>query len=36
VARVAFDRGFAGVPRPDDLGGVVRDAMFEPDYPIYG
>jgi malate dehydrogenase (oxaloacetate-decarboxylating)(NADP+) len=35
VARVAFERGLARVPRPDDLGRAVRDAMFEPDYPTY-
>lgn len=35
VAGVAFDRGLAGVPRPDDLGGAVRKAMFKPDYPTY-
>lgn len=35
VAGVAFDRGVAGVPRPDDLGSVVRDAMFTPEYREY-
>jgi len=35
VAGVAFDRGLARAPRPGDLGTVVRDAMFEPDYPSY-
>jgi len=35
VAGVAFDRGLAGVERPDDLGAVVRQAMFEPEYPLY-
>jgi len=32
VAAVAFDRGLAGIERPDDLGTTVRDAMFQPDY----
>jgi malate dehydrogenase (oxaloacetate-decarboxylating)(NADP+) len=32
VAAVAFERGLAGIERPDDLGTVVREAMFEPDY----
>jgi malate dehydrogenase (oxaloacetate-decarboxylating)(NADP+) len=36
VAGVAFDRGLAGVARPDDLEALVRSAMFEPEYPIYG
>jgi malate dehydrogenase (oxaloacetate-decarboxylating)(NADP+) len=36
VARVAFDRGLARVPRPNDLGRAVREAMFEPDYATYG
>jgi malate dehydrogenase (oxaloacetate-decarboxylating)(NADP+) len=35
VASVAFDRGLARAPRPDDLASAVRDAMFEPDYPTY-
>ena len=35
VARVAFERGLARAARPEDLGRVVREAMFEPDYPIY-
>ena len=35
LAGVAFERGLAGIPRPDDLGGVVRDTMFSPDYPTY-
>ena len=36
VASVAFERGLARIDRPDDLGGAVRDAMFTPDYPVYG
>lgn len=35
VAGVAFDRGLAGVQRPEDLGATVRAAMFVPEYPIY-
>ncbi len=35
VAGVAFDRGLAGVERPKDLSAVVRQAMFEPEYPMY-
>ncbi|HKJ01142.1 MAG TPA: NAD-dependent malic enzyme [Longimicrobiales bacterium] len=35
VAGVAFERGLARVPRPGDLGAVVREAMFQPVYPVY-
>jgi malate dehydrogenase (oxaloacetate-decarboxylating)(NADP+) len=35
VASVAFERGLARAERPHDLGTVVRDAMFQPDYPTY-
>jgi malate dehydrogenase (oxaloacetate-decarboxylating)(NADP+) len=35
VAGVAFDRGLAQAERPEDLGAVVRAAMFEPDYPLH-
>jgi len=35
VAGVAFERGLAGIDRPDDVGKAVRDAMFTPDYPVY-
>ncbi|MFQ5538424.1 MAG: NAD-dependent malic enzyme [Gemmatimonadota bacterium] len=35
VAGVAFERGIARVEQPDDLGAVVRAAMFVPDYPTY-
>lgn len=36
VAGVAFSRGIAGRSRPDDLDAVVREAMFTPEYPMYG
>jgi malate dehydrogenase (oxaloacetate-decarboxylating)(NADP+) len=35
VASVAFERGLARVPPPEDLGETVREAMFTPDYPTY-
>jgi malate dehydrogenase (oxaloacetate-decarboxylating)(NADP+) len=35
VAEVAFDRGLAGVARPDDVEALVRSAMFEPVYPTH-
>lgn len=35
VAGVAFERGLAQAPRPEDLGKAVRDRMFKPDYPLY-
>jgi malate dehydrogenase (oxaloacetate-decarboxylating)(NADP+) len=35
VARVVFDRGLAGVPRPPDLLAHVRSQMYEPDYVDY-
>ena len=35
VAKVAFDRGLAGVPRPADIGEYVRSQMYEPTYPTY-
>ena len=35
VALVAYERGLARAPRPDDLGKAVRDAMFTPEYPEY-
>jgi len=35
VASVAFERGLARVPPPDDLGDAVRKSMFRPDYPMY-
>ncbi len=33
VAGVAFERGLAGIDRPDDLEALVRREMFVPDYP---
>jgi malate dehydrogenase (oxaloacetate-decarboxylating)(NADP+) len=33
VAEVAYQRGLARRPRPDDLAAAVRAEMFEPDYP---
>ena len=35
VAGVAFERGLARARRPADLGALVREAMFSPEYPIY-
>ena len=35
VAGVAFERGLAGVERPEDLGALVRATMFDPEYPVY-
>ena len=35
VARVAFERGLAQVPRPDDLLTFVRERMYEPIYTDY-
>lgn len=35
VARVAFDRGLAQVPRPDDLLAFVRAQMYTPVYTDY-
>jgi malate dehydrogenase (oxaloacetate-decarboxylating)(NADP+) len=35
VAEVAYARGLARAPRPDDLEAAVRDAMFDPVYPSY-
>jgi malate dehydrogenase (oxaloacetate-decarboxylating)(NADP+) len=32
VARVAFDRGLAGVPRPDNLLEYVKRQMYQPEY----
>jgi malate dehydrogenase (oxaloacetate-decarboxylating)(NADP+) len=33
VAGVAFERGLAGIDRPEDLEAVIREEMFTPDYP---
>ena len=35
VALVAWERGLAKAPRPDDIGKAVEAAMFTPDYPEY-
>lgn len=35
VARIAYDRGLARAPRPDDLDAAVAAAMYEPVYPVY-
>jgi len=35
VAEVAYQRGLARRPRPDDLAATIRAEMFEPDYPSY-
>lgn len=36
VAGVAFERGLARAERPGDLAVAVREAMFDPDYTVYG
>lgn len=33
VAEVAYDRGLAKAPRPDDLEEFIRSLMFDPRYP---
>ncbi len=35
VAEVAYARGLADLPRPDDLGAFIREQIFEPDYPEF-
>ena len=35
VAETAFARGFAGLPRPDNLGKHVKAQMYQPDYMDY-
>ncbi|MEP7180729.1 MAG: NAD-dependent malic enzyme [Betaproteobacteria bacterium] len=35
VAHVAFERGYATVPKPADLGAYVRARMYEPRYANY-
>jgi malate dehydrogenase (oxaloacetate-decarboxylating)(NADP+) len=32
VARIAYDRGFARRPRPDDLAATVAAEMYQPIY----
>jgi malate dehydrogenase (oxaloacetate-decarboxylating) len=35
VSREAYERGLAGIERPDDLEAAARDAMWTPEYPIF-
>jgi malate dehydrogenase (oxaloacetate-decarboxylating)(NADP+) len=35
TAGVAYHRGLARAPRPDDLGAYIRSLMYEPVYPSY-
>ena len=35
VAETAFARGFAGLPRPDNLAEHVKAQMYQPDYMDY-
>lgn len=35
VAEVAYEAGLAGVPRPDDIGALIRQSVFEPEYREY-
>jgi malate dehydrogenase (oxaloacetate-decarboxylating)(NADP+) len=35
VAKVAYEQGFAGAPRPADLLAHVRAQMYDPHYPDY-
>ena len=35
VAEVAYRRGLAGQPRPDDLRAHIISLMYEPVYPNY-
>jgi len=35
VAEVAYDRGLARLPRPDELEAHMRASMYEPNYPDY-
>jgi malate dehydrogenase (oxaloacetate-decarboxylating)(NADP+) len=32
VAEVAYERGLAAVPRPEDLGAHIRSLMYVPEY----
>jgi len=34
VAAWIFDHGLAGVPRPDDVGALIRDRVYRPIYPV--
>jgi malate dehydrogenase (oxaloacetate-decarboxylating)(NADP+) len=33
VATRIFDQGLAGVPRPDDVGALLRSRAYRPEYP---
>jgi malate dehydrogenase (oxaloacetate-decarboxylating)(NADP+) len=33
IAACIFDKGLAGVPRPDDVGALVRARVYRPQYP---
>lgn len=35
VCEVAFEQGLAGIRRPDDLEGFIRERMFDPHYVPY-
>jgi malate dehydrogenase (oxaloacetate-decarboxylating)(NADP+) len=35
VAEVAYERGYATKPRPDDLPGYIETLMYEPEYQSY-
>ena len=35
VAKIAFDKGFAGVAEPPDVLAFVRAQMYEPQYASY-
>jgi malate dehydrogenase (oxaloacetate-decarboxylating)(NADP+) len=35
VAEVAYERGFATKPKPDDLPGYIETLMYEPEYQSY-
>ena len=32
IAIGIFDQGLAGVPRPDDIGALIRARAYKPDY----
>jgi malate dehydrogenase (oxaloacetate-decarboxylating)(NADP+) len=33
VAACIFDQGLASVPRPDDIGALIRSRVYRPVYP---
>ncbi len=35
VAKIAFDRGLAGIEKPDDTRGFIKSCMYDPTYPEY-